>query len=261
MADELNEQVVDAGTGAAPTAEPAAGASTEAATSGEATTEAGKAPEDTKAQIEAAVQEAVGKYEGKDGHLARLRSSKDKEIAALKKQLRQRQESNVEQAKALIESGDTQQAAQILLSQAEEQAQRIAQEGASHELLEWRDRVLADLGVDLEGDEDAAQFAQEWGERLLDDPQMTYDYQQAAAQFQLKRERDENKATKKRLADLEGGMEEAISAAVTRALVGQGIIPDPTPEGGQPSGNEDWRKNPSISRGLKKRKENPVARR
>ena len=259
MADELNTQPAGAETDAAP-----AGASTEAATPSEPTADSQPTPE-VQAQIDAALAEREAQiraeYEATGGHISRVKSKKDKEIAALKKRLRDRQQSNVEQAKALIESGDNEQAAQILLSQAEEQAQRIAQDGAHQQLLEWRDRVLEDLGGNLEGDGDAAQFAAEWGERLLDDPQLTYDYQQAAAQFMLTRERAETKETKKRLADLEGGMEDAINTAVTRALVGQGIIPAPTPEGGQPSGNEDWRKSPSVKRGLATRRQNPVARR
>lgn len=257
MGEELNEQV-DAGTEA-----PAEGASQEAASS-EATTEAPQteAP-DISAQIETAVQAAIDKYEGKGGHLAKLRSQKDKEIAALQRQLREQQTGRMEEAQALLES-DPAQAAQILAGIVEAQAQQSLQASKHQELVDWQYRILEDLGADPEGDEDAATLAAEWSERLVEDPNLTWDFQQAAARFQLERKEQTINKTTKELTELKESLPETIKAEVTRALAGAGIIPDPS-EGGEPAPPKDseWRKKPTgqlITDGLAARMARPIQR-
>ncbi len=144
MGEELDKQKVDAGTGAPPADDTPAGAGTGQAAPGETTP--GTPPaisEEVQALIKTQTDEAIkaerAKYEGKDGHLARLKSAKDKELAALRKQLRTGQQGKVKEAKALIESNPDQ-AAQILLNLAEEQDQQIAQDGAQVELVDWQHR-------------------------------------------------------------------------------------------------------------------------
>jgi hypothetical protein len=261
MGAELNEQEVAPGTGAAPSGDTAAGAGTDQAASSAATAGTTGAP-DIQAQIDAAVQEAIKQYEGEGGHLSRLKSKKDKEIAALRKQLQKQQKGKVEQAKALIESNPDQ-AAEILLGLAEEQDQQIAQGTAHQELVEWQHRILADLGADPEEDEEAAALAEEWAARLIEDPNLTWDFQHAAAQLQIGRERAASKEATKELKELKESLPETVNAAVTRALVAAGIVPEPSPEGGTPQREEDWRQKPAsklVKDGLAERKAHPIAR-
>jgi len=260
MGEELNEQV-DA-TGAATEASPA-GASSEATTGATPTPEISP---DVQALIDARAQETAEKvraeYEGKDGHLARLKSAKDKEVARLKKQLRDQQQGKVKEAKALIDSNPDQ-AAQILLSLAEEQDQQIAQEGAQSELIDWQHRILADLGADPAEDEEAAALVEEWATKIIEDPDQAWDFQQAAAQLQLTRERQATKQVSKELKELKEGLDSTVDAAVTRALVAAGIVPEATPDGGAPQKQEDWRKlSPSQLRkqGLQERAKRPIQR-
>lgn len=252
MGEELTQQV-EAGTGAAQQE-----ASTVPAASSEPTTEATPAP-DMEAQIDAAVQEAIKAYEGKGGHLAQLRSSKDKEIAALKKQLRQQQQSKVEEAKKLIEENPGQ-AAEILLHLAEEQTQQIEQDSAQEQLVDWQHRILTDLGVDPDEDEEAAALVSEWAEKMLEDPNLTWDFQQAAAQLQIGRKDKALKETTKELKELKDGLDDMVSAAVTRHLVSAGIIAEPSPDGTAPPKDDQWRENPSVARGLAKRRKQPIQR-
>ena len=234
-----------------------------------ATTEAGGAVQLTpeiEALITARSEEAAAavraQYEGEDGHLAKLKSAKDKEVARLRKQLREQQKGKVEEAKALIESNPDQ-AAQILLSLAEEQDQQIAQDSAQSELIDWQHKILADLGADPAEDEEAAALVAEWGPRLIEDPNLTWDYQQAAAQLQLERERAANKEVTKELKDLKDGLDGMVNAAVTRALVEAGVVPEPTPDGGAPPKEEDWRTlSPTQLRkkGLEERRKAPMQR-
>lgn len=261
MGEELNVQNVGGEPGAAPPPAVGAGASTEAPTSSEATTETTGAP-DVQAQIDEAVQAAIREYEGKGGHLAKLRSKKDTEIAALKRQLRERQTSQIAEAKELMES-DPAQAAQILAGIVEAQAQTSLQDTKHQELVEWQHRILTDLGADPEEDEEAAELAAEWAERLIEDPNLTWDFQQAAAQLQLKRKDEALKQTAKELTDLRDNMPDLIKAEITKALVGAGVIPEPTGDGTPPQKEEDWRNLPSgqlIKMGLEQRMKEPIQR-
>lgn len=257
MADVLTQEE-----GAAQT--PGTGA---AGSTGEgATTETGGAADlspEVQALIDTRTKEALealrAEYEGKDGHIARAKSAKDKQIAALKKQLAEQSKGQLEEAKKLLAT-DPERAGQILIGLAEQQTEQITRDDAQAQLLSWQGKILEDLGADPAEDEDAAKLVEEWAQRLMENPDLTWDFQQAAAQLQLSRERKARQSTEKRLADLEGGMEDAISAAVTKALVGAGVIADPSPEGGKvPTGDFD-RERPSVARGLAKRKANPVVK-
>ncbi len=222
---------------------------------------------DLQTQIEAAVKareaEVRTEYEKKDGHLARLRSTKDKELAALRTQLRTAQQGRVEEAKSLLESNPDQ-AAAILLSLAEEQSEQIEQGGAHDELVSWQHRILADLGADPDEDEEAATLALEWGPKLLADPNLTWDFQQAAAKLTLDREREAARTANKELKELKESLPETVQAEVTNALVSAGIVPEPPPEGGAPAKDKDWRKLSASElrkQGLKDRQKAPVIRR
>jgi len=259
--DELNEQV-DAGTGAAPE-----GAGTDQVASSAATTETTpQISEEVQALIDQRAKEAAEKvkaeYEGKDGHLARLKSAKDKEVARLKRQLREGQQSKVKEAKELIESNPDQ-AAQILLSLAEEQDQQIEQDSAHEQLVEWQHKILADLGADPAEDEEAAELAAEWGPKILEDPEKSYDFQQEAARLQLAREREATKTANRELKELKESLPETVKAEVTRALVSAGIVPEPTDEGGAPPKEKDWRgksEGQLRKEGLAERRKRPIAR-
>ena len=158
---------------------------------------------------------------------------------------------------------DPAQAAQLLAGIVEAQAQASLQEGRHQELVDWQYRILADLGADPEEDEEAAELVAEWADKVLEDPNLTWDFQQAAARFQLERKEKAAKEAAKELAALKDGMPDLIKAEITKALVGAGVIPEPTGEGGAPDKEEDWRKLPTgqlISKGLADRMKRPIQR-
>jgi hypothetical protein len=193
------------------------------------------------AAVEAATQKVRDEYERKDGHLAKLRSTKDRELAQLRKQLSATRKQQVEEAEKLLESNPDQ-AAAILKALVAEQSTQIEQDGAHDELVSWQHKVLADLGADPDEDEEAATLALEWGPKLLSDPNMTWDFQQAAAKLVLDREREATKTANKELKELKESLPDTVKAEVTKALVSAGIVPEPTDEGGAPPGDDDWRK-------------------
>ena len=256
MADVLNpeEGAVIPGTG--PTG-PDEGATTEAGGAVQLTPEI-EALITTKSEEAAAAVRA--EYEGEDGHVARAKRSKDKEIANLRKQLAEQQQARIDRAKELMGS-DPNEAARIALQAAEEAAQQVAQVDAESQWIDWQSGILGDLGLDPESSKDAAKLVQEWTPKLLSGPEWQNDFQQAAAQLAVEAERTAHKDTRKRLDALEEGMEAAIQSAVTKALVTSGVVPDTSPEGGAVKEPEFDREHPSISKGLARRKAEPVVKR
>lgn len=218
---------------------------------------------DVQAQIEAAVKAKEQEWQEKARSEAqKIQSAKDKELAALRRQLRAAQQKKVDEAKALLESNPDQ-AANILLGLAEEQSEQIEKDGAHDELVAWQHRILADLGANPEEDQEAALLATEWGPRLLTDPNLTWDFQQEAAKLVLSREREAVKTANKELKELKESLPETVKAEVTRALVSAGIVPEPTGEGGAPSTEDDWRNlSPAELRklGVKERTKQPIKR-
>lgn len=250
MSEELNKQVGTEG------AESPGDVQTEAAP-GEATSSLS-----IEEQINAAVKAAVAEYEGTGGHLSRLKSKKDKEIAALKRQLAQQTSSRLEEAQQLIDS-DPARAASLLVGIVEAQAQETRQQNASSELIDWQRRILTDLGANPDEDDETAIMAAEWANKILEDPDLAWDFPVEAAKRRLSAKEQELKEATKELAALKEGLPALIEAQVTKALVTAGITPEPTGDGEPAPREEDWRSlSPSalIKMGMRERAKKPIQR-
>lgn len=231
-------------------------------TSGEGVTP-GAAPElsgDIKAMIEAEVARVRQEYESAGGKIAQIQSKKDKEVAELKRQLRQQREAEYKEAMGYLEGGDYESAAQILAQQVQQLTGSAMQEGQRAEMAGWIQTIMADLGADVEGDEEAATFATEWLDRVVGDPNLAWDFQQAAAKRQIAAQQKAAEAAAQELKKVQDALPALIKAQVTRVLADAGIAPEPSGEGGG-STQDEWRNLPAgqlINRGLAQRR--PIQR-
>lgn len=225
-----------------------AGASTQGAASGETVTQAqqggegqqaqptggGLSPELTAAIAEAtkATEERIRKeYEDKGGHMAKLKSKYDSKIAALEKQVRGKSRADLEEAKQLLEQGDPVKAARILSAQVETQlaqSERLAQQ---QEMRAWASGIMTDLGVNLDADEEAAEFTASWLQRIEQDPNEAWNFHQAAAKRRLEQAEQRANAAEKQAADLRTSIPAMIQAEITKTLAAAGLTPDPTGQG------------------------------
>jgi len=159
-----------------------------------------------EALVEARMQALREEYEGKDGHLARLKSAKDREIAQVRARLAERDEQDLQEAMQLAES-DPRRAAQMMAQQNQQLMQRQQRERAVAELSQWAERVASDLGVDLDTDEEAAKAL---GVLLEHGPDYTHEFQQAMGRRAGVQRDEAMKALQK--------MEESLAARIDRAL-------------------------------------------
>jgi len=260
MPEELNTQ--EAGTGGA-AAPQGAGNSQETAPSGSVSQGAGtsESPE-IQQMIKEAIAQVRSEYEDKGGHMAKLKSKYDTKIAELERQLKGQQSAQYKEAMTLLQQGDHENAAQILAQQVQQLQGSVMQEQQRSEVAGWVQKIMTDLGEDLEGDEEAAEFASGWIDRLVGDPDMSFDFHQMAAMRAVDREKKQAENATKELQKLKDGLEDQIKAQVTRTLAEAGLAPEPTGEGGG-SQRDDWRDLPSgklIARGLAERSKTPIQR-
>lgn len=194
---------------------------------------------DLKTMIAEAVQEVRAEYEGKGGHLAKLRSSYDKQIAELKKQVSQQQRAKMEQAQGLLEAEDYEEAAKILYSQMEELQGQTMRESQKSEMADWVDEIMTDLGYDLEEDKEAATLAAGWLDRLVDDPRLTWEFQQEVARKLIEDQQAAAKAAQKELAKFKDDLPSLIKSQVAQLLTDAGFAPDTAGDGAAPTRTTD----------------------
>lgn len=219
--------------------------------------------DDIKALIEQKVNELREQYEGPGGKIALIQSKKDKEVAAIKRQLREVQQQRqtevkqeYERAQGLMRT-DPAKAAQIMQALYESQQQAAVMENQTQQMAEWMEKVMTGYGLSPE-DQEMADFAGEWFEKLIEDPDLTYDFQQAAGVRAVEAKDKEIRQAHKELKELKDGLGDLVKKEVTRLLAGAGITPSPTDDGTPPPAkDDDWRKLSSgqlIAKGLEERR-------
>jgi hypothetical protein len=183
-------------------------------------------------RIQTATQEIVNKYEGKDGDIAKLKSSYDKKMAELRRQVREQQQAQYQQAMSLVDE-DPAQAAQLMQGQLQQQYMQYEVEQARQEWRDWvRDQYEAS-GFDVDEDEVAGEAAAAV-DALLQQA-ISGNGQAAAMSFQeqlrtkaLSKKDEALAATEKRLKELETGLEATIKQEIARYLADNGMTPDAT---------------------------------
>lgn len=270
MAEEL--QTVASGEGSAPPTATGgqviqAGEKGTAAPQQQAGAEAQPAgAEGLQALIKAAVEKAQAdlrqEYEAKGtGHISKLKSTYDKQIRELKKQIDSRQQQEYQEAMGLLEGGDYQEAAAILAQQVQALQGQSMADSQRQQMEDWATGILDDLGIDLEGDEESAAFAAEWVEKLAGDPGWTWDFQQAAAKRAITAEKTRAETAAKELEKMKESLPDLIKAEVARMFADSGLAPAATGDGGAPAGSE-WRSAPTgklIQKGLADRRAQAAA--
>ena len=116
-----------------------------------------------KAQTEALRKE----YEGEGGHISKLKSTKDKEIARLQRQVAEKQEVDRRRALDLMES-DPAAAAKDLAAQVQALTQQTQYQQFESQMDGYVRKSVEDLGLDIE-DEETAKRVAGWMPRLLED--------------------------------------------------------------------------------------------
>ncbi len=257
MAKEL-KPTAGAETGAAPAG---AGAPPPATPEGQAVTPPAVSP-DIQALVEEAVKKVRTEYEGKGGHVAKLKSEYDKKIADLKRQVEKKRAEEYQEAMGLLEQGDHEQAARVLADQVAQLTEEQQNQDREAQVADWVERIMGDLGYDLQ-DEAAAAQATEWLGRLQAQPDLTYDFVMETSKARIEAEKKAAEAATKEVAALKEAIPQLVRAEVAKALTGAGLTPQPTGEGGAPSSGDDWRKWDTgrlIKEGLASRARAPIVR-
>lgn len=233
----MGEELKQAAAGASEATPEATPASSTATTPTEGATPT--ASPDLKTMVEEAVKEVRAEYEGKGGHLAKLRSSYDKQIAELKRQVGQQQRAKMEQAQGLLDAEDYEEAAKILYSQMEELQGQTMRESQRSEMADWVDEIMTDLGYDLEEDEEAATLAAGWLDRLIEDDRLTWQFQQEVARKQIEAKQEAAQAAQKELAKFKEDLPSLIKSQVAQILTDAGFAPDTSGDGAAPKQTTD----------------------
>lgn len=201
---------------------------------------AGGAPEQTVAGgseltpeiqqiVEQRIAEAAAKHER---DIAKLKSAYDKKLSEAAKAERARREAEIQQALQIRET-DPETAVNILAGHV---AQMTAAEQAQHadaQIAEWRERVLAEMGLDA-GDEEVQALVQRLGPATSQE----YGYSLLGEAGKLASQRA--KAAEKKADDLMAELPKLVEEQVKKALAAGGLAPDLSgPSGG--GGKDEWR--------------------
>jgi len=202
-----------------------------------------------RAEIEAKVK---AEYEG---HLQKVKAKYDAQVAAERKKRQEEMQAAYQRGMELLESGNRDEAAQILAAVAQMQQQEIVGSQAADQTRQWMESIAGDLGYDLEAPE-TGQLLDEWQAKIERDPNYQWEYQQTLAQQMIKK-------AKKEAEGLQAGIAETVRQQVNQLLAGSGIsIPAISEQGG--AGPEAWRNKPAtqlIREGLKEGREKTPIRR
>jgi len=246
--EELDRVAAGAGAGAAPAGASAAAATpkpgSEPQTTPPAAARAGevKAPEvapEVKALIEAEVAKVKGEYEGKGGHIAKLKSEYDKKLARFERQQQQRQMAEYQDVTGRLAELDPALAGQVsaLMSQQTHEAQR-------QQMADWAQMVMEGMGYDLDGDEDAGQFLQESLEHLTEGEDAAWAFTVEAGKRLAAKKTEEAKVALAELQKVKDGLPDLVQQEVKRALVSAGMADLDFSEGGPVKSEDAWRTKP-----------------
>lgn len=223
------------------TAPSAAGAATEpTAPAGQVESSAASTPstldvEALKAEIEAKIK---AEYEGKGGKMAKLQSR----LAQQERELTERQRGEHARAQQLLESGDSDGAARILVTQNEALLRAQSAGAATAEARGWGEKIVTDLGA--EWDDETEQLA---AETIYQGPEWAFDFQQKVAKLARDREREARIAAEKKLKDTVDGLPAFIKQEVAQAITGKPwSSPDASEGGGRAPSADFWKKDPDA---------------
>ncbi|NIP95937.1 MAG: hypothetical protein GWO24_21880 [Akkermansiaceae bacterium] len=172
-----------------------------------------------EAQVEAAVAGVRAEYEESGGHLSKLRSKKDKEIARLRKQLDEREQADYQEALELAQR-QPEQAVERLAGMVQGMQSRRALEQQEQELQAWAGGVLEELGLDPEDDavqEVAARVGPLTGEGA------SYAYLGEMGKLAREQEAGARKKAERELAQTLEGLPGMVNAAVAKAMAASGL--------------------------------------
>jgi hypothetical protein len=202
--------------------------------------------ESLKTQIR---EEIKGEYEGKDGHIAKLRSSLDKQLANQRRELEQLRAARLQQARVLKDE-DPAAAADLMLAYVDElQGERFT-DSNRQEWQNWIGEQIEDVGLSLE-DEEVAQLAAQQAERLhaltvADRQRGTQEAMGGTIQFMsdlaklIAQRKDKELAMKeKQIADDPAERSKLVRREIVRTLVDLGLAPELTEPGGVSKQDED----------------------
>jgi hypothetical protein len=194
-------------------------------------------------QVKAALDAQRDKYEGEGGDISKLKSKKDKEIARLRKELREQQEADRKRAEALMASGDPEEAAKLYAAQNQSLMEQAYAEQFRAEMTAYVETSMGELGLDLEDDE-AAAAAAEWTQRLIEGQQRGQDWSGAfhheIGKLRVEQKDKQVSQLQKQLDAQTEKMPSLIAQAVAAALDKRGIgRPDLSQDGAAVTGKGD----------------------
>jgi len=217
-----------------PQAQPVADKQVQAPSAPETGAEGKELPADLGKLIDEKLEQVRSEYEGKGGHLGKLKSEYDKKLAEKERRLRELEESNLKKIRELAQE-DPAEAGAMALSQLEQlQAERQAEQARQSWNLFVRDGY-EHYGFDM-NDKEIAQQVSDEGEEIFElvrqgaDPtSVALEFQKKVASLALEREKKEKLNLKKELDSLP----DLVQQAATQVLTARGAAPEIVePEGG-----------------------------
>ena len=170
-------------------------------------------------QVKAAMEKVRAEYEETGGHLSKLRSKKDKEIAKLRKELEQREQAEYQEALELARR-DPRGGVERLAGMVDGMNARRQLEQQQAELQAWSDRVLEELGLDPD-DDAVAEVVRQVGP--LESEGASYAFLGEMGKLARTKEAEARKAAEKKLAQTLEGLPGLVNAAVAKQLAASGL--------------------------------------
>jgi len=171
------------------------------------------------AQVKAAMEKVRAEYEEAGGHLSKLRSKKDKEIAALKRQIEEREQAEYEEALRLARQ-DPRAANERLAGMVDGMKARRQAEQQEAEMLAWSENVLEELGLDPD-DEAVVEVVKQVGP--LTSEGASYAFLGEMGKLARTKEAEARTAAEKELATTLEGLPVMVQAAVAKAMAASGL--------------------------------------
>ena len=171
------------------------------------------------AQVKEAMEKVRAEYEEAGGHLSKLRSKKDQEIAKLRKELEAREQAEYQEALELARQ-DPRGGVERLAGMVEGMKSRRQLEQQQAELAAWSDRVLEELGLDPD-DVAVAEVVRQVGP--LESEGASYAFLGEMGKLARMKEAEGRKKAEQELARTLEGLPGLVNAAVAKQLAASGI--------------------------------------
>ena len=197
-----------------PTTEPVAGKSEKVEIPAEYTTL-------IEQQVQTATDALREEFEGEGGHVSKIKSVKDKEIAKLNRQLQEQQEAGRKRALDLMDS-DPAEAARQFEAQNKVYVEQQQYQQYQDQMGAYVDKTLEEYGLDAE-DAEIAKSAAEWTQRLMQDEKLGADFQHAMGQLRLEQKDEQVTQLQKQLDAQQEEIPKLITQGIARAMESAGI--------------------------------------